>query len=74
MYYSFILYIFVLFCFGLCACLLFFCFVFCIFFLLFCYFYFFIYLELSTPFLWQNKSSSYVCQMLNMVTARRAQK
>ena len=25
-------------------------------------------------FLWQNKSSSYVCQMLNIVTARRAQK
>ena len=25
-------------------------------------------------FPWQNKSSSYVCRMLNIVTARRAQK
>ena len=48
------LYILVLFCFGLSACLLFFCFVFCIcicfvFFVL-SFIFFFIYLECSTPF------------------------
>ena len=52
MYSSFArLYILVLFCFGLSACLLFFCFVFCIC-ICFCFIvlFFFIYLECSTPF------------------------
>ena len=52
MYYSFTLYIFVLFCFGLCASLLLFFFVLFFVFFFYIFFVFFIYLELSTPFLW----------------------
>ena len=71
MYYSFArLYIFVLFCFGLSACLLFFC---CVFF--FGFFGLFFNLPwMFDAFPWQNRSSSYVYRMLNIVTARRAQK
>ena len=78
MYSSFArLYILVLFCFGLSACLLFFCFVFCICICFWFLFYSFIFFNLPwmfDAFLWQNKSSSYVCRVLNIVTARRAQK
>ena len=76
MYSSFArLYILVLFCFGLSACLLFFCFVFCIcicFFLCFFVFVFVFFLpRMFDAFPWQNKSSSFVCRVLNIVTAQK---
>ena len=64
------LYIFVLFCFGLSARLLFYCFLYLFLFRLL-NFLFFCLPWMFNAFPWQNMSSSYVCRLLNIVTARR---
>ena len=67
------LYIFVLFCFGLSACLLFYCFLYLFLFRLLNFLFFYL-PRMFDAFPWQNRSSSYVCRLLNIVTARRVQK